>query len=241
MSPDDALATAGAFTDLSTLDSQNMPLILMHPHKGMLLKQDVSILEVRQDAVLFQATNLKMCAVLAGHTYLHSPALPKPLDARVLESNITTGMVVLSDLAYISAGWKTRHHERVSPQCPTYVTAHGRRGAFRACMENVSISGMGALAYKIEQVGLRLEPGCKVRLDFSLSPDATWTSIKAVIIYLQSLGSSMTRLGLRLYPHSGQMRVLENWITGRQENILMELDQIYWRLRESRRVEYQFF
>jgi hypothetical protein len=239
MSPADVLSLAGAYTQLSTLDRQD--LILIHPFKGILLKQDVSVLETRQDSILFQATNLKMCAVLAGHTYLHSPALPKPLEARVRELDITTGMLALSDFAYLSAGWETRQHERVSPQCPTYVTAHERSGAFRASMENVSISGMGALAYKLEQVGLDIKPGCKVRLDFSLSPDATCTGIKAVVIYLQSLGISMTRLGLRLYPRSGQIRALESWIMHRQESILEELDQIYWRLRESRRVEYQFF
>ena len=241
MSPNDLPAVDDVLSVIRYLGQQNAALELTKSFRGLVLQQDVSILEVNPTDVAFRTTNIEMSAVLEGDVYLHSQLFPKPVMAQFKNLDLRKGMLVLSGFAYIDNEWKKRQHARVRPKHPTYVTLHWKRKAVRECMDNISVNGMGILAFKIFERGIRIQPGSNVRLDFKLSPDHKYMALKGAIIYVNTIGRYLTTIGIRLFPTAKESRLLENYIAPRKQEILEELNQAYWELIMPRGVESLYF
>jgi hypothetical protein len=150
-------------------------------------------------------------------------------------------MLVLSGFAYVDIEWKKRQHERVQPKHPIYVTLHWKRKAVRVCMVNISVDGMGVLAYKLLERGMRIQPGSNVQLDFELLPEHKYTALKGTIIYLNTTGRFSAIIGIRLFPKAKEARFLEEYVAQREQEILVELNQAYWELSRPRGVESLYF
>ena len=241
MSPNDLPAVDDVLSVIRYLGQQNAALELTKSFRGLVLQQDVSILEVNPTDVAFRTTNIEMSAVLEGDVYLHSQLFPKPVMAQFKNLDLRKGMLVLSGFAYIDNEWKKRQHARVRPKHPTYVTLHWKRKAVRECMDNISVNGMGILAFKIFERGIRIQPGSNVRLDFQLSPDHKYMALKGTIIYVNTIGRYLTTIGIRLFPTAKESRLLENYIAPRKQEILEELNQAYRELIMPRGVESLYF
>jgi hypothetical protein len=226
---------------LRRLQKQKAVMKMFKPFRGILLDQEVRILEVGPDRAVFQATDLKMCAVLEGIAYLQNPELPRPLAARVVDLSVRKGMVILSDFTFSKTGWKERKQERVCQKKPSYVSLRCKRKTFRVPLENVSINGMGLLAYKIFERGALIEPGSMVKLDFQLFPGYHWANVKGKVMHLQPIDHSMARIGIRLYPNEPEARSLGRYVAFRKKEILEEMDLAYMRRIGPRRVDYLFF
>jgi len=240
MSPYDSPAVDDVISVIRYLGQQNATLELTKSFRGLVLQQDVTILEVNPNNAAFRTTNIEMSAILEGDVYLHSRLFPKPVMAQFKNLDLRKGVLVLSDFAYIDNEWKKRQHERVRPKHPTYVTLHWKRKAVRECMENISANGMRILAYKIFESGMRIQPGSNVHLDFQLSPDRKFTALKGTIIYINTIGR-YTTLGIRLFPTAKESRMLEKHIAPRKQEILEELKQAYRELIMPRGVASLYF
>jgi hypothetical protein len=226
---------------LKTLQQQSTAIKMIQQFRGILLDQEVSILDVCPDSAVFQATNLKMCAVLEGLAYLRNRKFPRPLAGRVVDMSVRRGMIILSEFAFAETEWKERRQERVCQKNPTYVSLRCKRRVFRVPLENISVNGMGVLAYKIFERGATLEPGSMVRLDFRLSSGYNWADIRGKIIHLQSIDNSMARIGIRLYPNEKEARSLARYVALRKREIMEEMNRAYMKRIEPRTVDCLFF
>jgi len=240
MSPNDSPAVDDVLSVIRDLGQQNAALELTKSYRGLVLQQDVSILEVNPNDVTFRTTDIEMSAVLEGDVYLHNQLFPKPVMAQFKNLDLRKGTLVLSGFAYIDNEWKNRQHERVRPKHPTYVTLHWKKKAVRAYMENISVNGMRILGCKIFESGMRIQPGSTVHLDFQLSPGHNYTAIKGTIIYLNAIGR-YTTIGIRLFPTAKVSRLLEKHIAPRKQEILEELKQAYRELIMPTGVESLYF
>ena len=227
--------------DLSFSGREPESIKLVKPFKGMLLNQDVLVLDTTPNSATFKATNLKMYAALEGQIYLHSQVFPKPMAAHILDLNYGKGTLVVSDFTYIEGEWKERQCERVRVKDPTYISVCWRQMKIRASLENISAIGMGILAYKPEERGLRLQTGSRVQIDFQLSPHSNMAGLKGRVVYVQPVDGSLVKLGIRLHPNALEARSLESYVTRRKVEILEELTQAYYETRRPRRVERLYF
>jgi hypothetical protein len=223
------------------LGQQNAAIELTKSFRGLVLQQDVSVLEVNPDDAAFRITNIEMSAALGGNVYLHNQLFPKPVMAQFKKLDMRKGILILSGFAYIDTDLKKRQHERVRPKRPIYVTLYWKRKALRACMDNISVNGMGILAFKIFEKGMRIQPGSKVRLDFQLSPNPKYMALKGTIIYINTIGRHLSAIGIRLFPAARESRLLKEYIAPRKQDILGELNQAYWELIKPRGVESLYF
>ncbi len=223
------------------LGQQSAALELTKSFRGIIFKQDVSILEVSPDDATFRASNIEMCAATETEVYLHNQLFPKPVMAQLKSLNIRNGMLVLSDFAYADMEWKKRQHERVQPKCPIYVTLHWKGKALRACMENISVDGLGLLAYKLFEKGMKIRPGSIIRLDFQLSPGQKFSALRGRIIYINTIDRYSPTMGIRLFPKVKEVRVLEKYVARRKQEILEELNQEYSELSKPRGVDSLYF
>lgn len=220
---------------------QNAAIELTKSFRGLVLQQDVRVLEVNPDSATFRVTHTETCAALEGDVYLHSRLFPKPVMAKIKSLNLDNGMLVLSGFAYIDSELEKRQHERVRPKNPTYVTLHWKGKAHRACLDNISVNGMGILAFKIFEKGMRIQPGSKVQLEFYLPPDYIYMAPKGTTIYINTIGRYLTKIGFRLFPTVRESRLLKEYIAPRKQEILEELKQEYWEMKRPRGIETLYF
>jgi hypothetical protein len=182
-----------------------------------------------------------MCAALEDDVYLHNQSFPKPVMARLKGLSLNDGMLVLSDFAYKDSEWKERKHERVRPKNPSYVTLRCKKKVLRAPIENISVSGMGVLAYKPVEKGMDFQPGSMIYLDFKLTPNDEYNGIKGKIIYLHPVGGCSVKLGIQLYPKASEAQSFEKYIEKRKREILGELELLYLESSWPRGVEHLYF
>jgi hypothetical protein len=241
MLPDYPPAVDDVLSVIRYLGQQNETLELTKSYRGLVLQQDVKILEVTVDDATFRTTNLEMSAALKGNVYLHSQLFPKPVMAKLKNLDLKKGILVLSGFAYIDNQLKKRQHERVRPKHPAYVTLHWKTKAVRECIENISVNGMGVLAFKLLEKGMSIRPGSKIQLEFQLSPDHKYTGLKGTVIYVNSIDSYLTTIGIQLFPNIRETRLLEKYIAPRKQEILEELNQAYWELVKPKGVASLYF
>lgn len=241
MPPDYAHAVDDILSVIKYLGQRNDALKVTKSYRGLVLQQEVNILEVTGNDATLRTTNLEMSAALKGKVYLHSQLFPKPVIAQLKSLDLKKGILVLSDFAYIDNELKKRQHERVRPKHPTYVTLHWKSKAVRECIENISVNGMGILAFKFLEKGMRIQPGSKIQLEFQLSPDHNYTSLKGTVIYINSLDSYLTTIGIQLFPTIRESRLLEKYINPRKQEILEELNQAYWEMIKPKGVASLYF
>jgi hypothetical protein len=228
-------------TIIRSLGRQNAALHLTKSFRGIVLNQDINILEVNPDCATFQTTSIEMCAALEGDIYLHNQLFPKPVVAHLKNLNTCKGIFVLSGFTYIDTEWKERQYERVRPPKTVYVTLHWRRKKFRASLENISVNGMGLLAYKLFESRMNIQPGSYTQLEFQLSPEYKSMALKGRIIYSRAINNSFVKLGIHLYPKAREARSLKKYIAQRKYEIMEELDQTFTELSRPRGVESLFF
>jgi hypothetical protein len=108
---------------INCLGQQGAAVELKKSFAGLLLQQEVRVLEVNPEDAAFQLTNVEMSAALEGDVFLHNRLFPKPVKARVKSLDIGKCILVLSGFVYIDNGLEKRQHERVRPKHSTYVTS----------------------------------------------------------------------------------------------------------------------
>jgi hypothetical protein len=241
MLPDYFPAVGDVLSTIRSLGQQNATLELTKSYRGLVLQQDVSILEVITQDAIFRTTNSEMRAALEGNVYLHSQLFSKPVMAQLKSLDLKKGALVLSGFAYTDNELKKRQHEKVRPKHPTYVTLHWKRKAIRECIQNISVNGMGILAFKIFEKGMRIQPGSKVQLEFQLSPDNKYTGLAGKVIYINSIDRCLTTIGIQLFPTSRESRLFGKYIAPRAQEILDELSQAYSELIKPRGVASLYF
>lgn len=226
---------------IRNLSRQHAPVELTKTFRGIVIRQDVNPFEVNPGEAAFRVTSMEMCAALEGDVTLHSRHFPRPVTAHIRSLDMLQGTLVLSGFAYAEAEWKKRDHERVRPGRPTYITLRCRGRAVRACLENLSVEGVGALAFGVLDRRIGIQPGVSVLLDFALPPDCQFTALRGKIVYLKKAGLSAAALGIRLFPRLKEARLLENYVASRKQEIFEELHRAYWELSRPRGVESLYF
>lgn len=241
MSPNYSPVTEDVLSVIGYLGQQNSALEVTKTYRGIVVQQDVNILEINSEEVTLRVTDIETCTALKGEVYLHNPLFPKPVMAQLKSMDLNKGLFVLSGLAYKDSDWKKRQYERVQPKHPTYVNLHWKGITVRACLANISVDGMGVTAYKLVEKGIKIQPGANIKLDFQLLADHKYTSTKGTVIYINATGKSLSLLGIRLYPRPREVHRLEKYITQRKQEILHELSLAYWEKSKPGGVESLYF
>ena len=226
---------------MSYLGQQDAAIELKKSFRGLLLQQEVRVLEVSPEEAAFLLTDIEMSAALEGSVFLHSQLFPKPVKAHVKSLDIEKCILVLSGFVYVDIELNKRQHERVWPKQSTYLTLHCRGKAHRACIDNISASGIGIFAFKIFERGMKIRPGSKIQLEFRLSPDHKNMVLNGKIVYINTINRYSTTMGIRLFPKARESRLLSEYIAPRKQEILEELSQAYWESIRPRGVESLYF
>jgi len=214
-----------AFDVLTRLAEKKLPLYLSLPYKGMALPQELQILDIQEGQITIQAPNQGGNFLAGDFIFLHSQEITQTLVARLVEINLPTGRLRLSEVVYLDTPWKERSDMRVEPKDPIMVDVRSASMTYRACMENLSLNGAGLLAYKAIERGVPLEPQQRVLLDFELPQEHRRIVVGGVIANLHLLGDTLVRIGVHILPSVIKKRWLKRYILWRKNEILEELER----------------
>ena len=225
MSSNGWAAANDLFPVFESLAKQQSTLTLSNSYQGIVWFQDSRIMAVNPEFAVVKVKDCKTFVSPGNHIQLHNTAFSRPVNATLQDLNYDDGLLFLSGIAYSDREWQPRYHERVQPKNPTYAILTFNRRNIRACIENVSMNGQGLLIDKRYLQDSRIKLASKVLIKFKLPPAFEWMSLKASVVNLNIINDSLVRLGIRLHPNTQESRSLVNYVTGRKQEILAELDQ----------------
>ena len=215
-----------------------IPLTLVCTYKGMVLSQDIHLLSVLPGQVVLQAPQNRLLISLSKSIYLYSRDRLESFKAEVQE--VKEGRIVLSNLTTIGRSWKERICERVQPGSTIYADFHMNKLSIRACIEELSTTGIRLSAYKLFEKGLSLHRDAIGLLRFRLPNDRIEMSLKAKVIYFKQY-EKMVISGVRVYPSSPQADRLQKYVSIRRNEILQELNQKCAEMYEPQKVSDLYF
>jgi hypothetical protein len=226
---------------LGILAHQGAPLRMSRTYRGLLVTVDVNLLTIGADRVLFQDPRNRIYVRPGDQIVLHSPVSDETLGGRVLEINIQQCLISVGELTQIDRPWSERGQERVQAHQPVRVSLRDGNRGVPTLLENLSLTGVGLLAYKLTERGLELRPGQAVNLDFELPRGAGRFLLSARMANVGYPSSHLACLGVATYPDVEQAQQLERYITHRKAEILQEIDLSFAESFEAHTVTQLYF
>ncbi len=224
---------------INALPNPFPPVSLTKHYKGTTLNQQGRIVDINPFSATIQATQPMTFHILSGMIHLRSEVFPGAICANIHPVDHTQGTFHLSDLSY--GGWRDRKAERVQPKYPTFINIHFNRKTYPAYLEDICNEGMGILVSKKIDPDGRLRAGVKLLLEFRLTPEHAFNNLRGAILYRKNIDHEIDKYGLHLLPNTNQKTTLQAYITQRYDEILNELEQSYYRMRDPFRVENKRF
>jgi hypothetical protein len=226
---------------LQILARHNAPLHMSHAYRGVLFTQELSLVSLSSDHAMFKAARCHLETQAGDRIFLHSPDISEVLSARVIELDIQLGRLVLGDFAPTGRSWADRSHDRVQPRQPIRVNLRCDSCTLPTSLENVSLVGIGLLAYKPTERGLDPRVNVPVKIDFELPVTRGRVSLPGRLANITYPGARLACLGINTFPNTEQARVLERYITQRKAEIVDELDNSFMAAFEPQSVKELYF
>jgi hypothetical protein len=244
------------------LCQQNTLWRLTKAFKGIEITQEVQIIAVDQDSVVIKTNSCEFCGGSMGQVYLQNPEFLCPATAQLKALNPARGLFLLTMVIFKDTPWFSRQNDRVQPAHPTYATLFQAGNFMRLPLENISIHGAKLLVYRPAQKGLHMELGTPISLqlpvlsneqqehwggDYSFDRiEATQSTkpdfkVKGRVIYQVTVDDELQQLGIRFTSQSLQTTRLQEYISARKEEILLELYQNYLHIFGPQAVHSFFF
>jgi len=217
------IITGNVMDDITRLASEDLPLQIFQPFKGMVLTQTIKILEVGQGYVTLQAPRQEISYVLSDFIFLHSHDFSQTITARLEKINLTAGRMTISNLKYTEVCWHDRASERVQPKNPILVTIRAGKSIFQAFIEDISLTGIGILGYKIIEKGISLQPADTTTLIIKLPPWQSRLVVHGTVANIHSYKNGMVRIGEQFYPSEAIKPGIKAYIDLRKKELNDEL------------------
>lgn len=215
-----------SLSNLNTLLRDSTVIKMTRPYRGMLFTQDLAFIAIEQQQALFSTSRGRLLANPGDRIFLHSPGGANVFMAHVVEVDHFLGRLTLKDFEATGRGWAVRRHERVQPSQPTRVMLHCQDRFLPTFLENLSLTGVGLLAYKPLERGLQPNIGHEVRVEFALPTVHARMALGGRLVSVYYPGQQLAMLGVQTTPTLPQATMLERYITNRQGEIVDEIDQV---------------
>jgi len=213
-------------SNVESLFNHDIPVKLTRPFRGMLFTQELSFVSMELDQAQFTIAHGRLLTKPGDRIFLRCPSGNEVFSARVLELDNYLGRLILGEFKSLGRSWATRSHERVQPHQPTRVVLHCKDCFLPTFLENLSLAGVGLLAYKAVEHGLRPRIGHAVKVDFELPVARGRLSLPGKLVNVSYPGARLAYIGVQIFPNVQQARLLERYITNRQGEITNEIDQV---------------
>lgn len=226
---------------LQPLSRRSVPLKMSFSFRGLQFTQEIALIQVAGSRAWFQAAHNRLILTLGARVVLHSPALKEMISAQVTNLNLTMGRLELGEMSRLGRAWVEHRYEEVQPRQPIRAVLHTGNFRLPVALEDLSIGGVGLLAYKPAEHGVVLQVGLAVKVEFDLLPVKTRFSLTGKVANLRAPAAHLTCVGVETYPTPQQARLLGQYIAQRKAEILDELNRVFHETLEPRSAKDLYF
>ena len=211
---------------LEALFKPELCVTVSRTFRGMLFTQELSFISMQLDQALFTISHGRLLADPGDQIFLRSPSGTEVFSARVMELDNYLGRLTLGEFKSMGRSWIARSQERVQPHQPTRVILRCKDCFLPTFLENLSLAGVGLLAYKPVEHGMEPRIGHAVKVDFDLPLARGHLSLPGKLVNVGYPGACLAYVGVQIFPNMQQARLLERYITNRQGEIINEIDNV---------------
>lgn len=204
----------------------DLPITMSRPFRGMLFAQELSFVAMVSGRFHFTIARGQLLVNPGDRIFLRSYNGAEVFSARVMEIDNTRGRLELAELRPTGRSWATRSCERVQPHQPTRVMLRCKDCFLSTFLENISLVGVGLLAYKPVERGMEPRIGHAVKVEFELPRVSGRFSLPGKLVNVSYPGANLAYIGVHIFPNAQQAHRLEPYITNRQGEIVNEIDQV---------------
>ncbi len=154
-------------TELKRFVGQNREFDFMNVYKGVPLVYKGVLQDIQGEEVIFELQSIdSICLTWSKETHILDNSLFSGIKADVMDFNINSGQVLLSNFSYSDRGFGDRALVRVEPEDPIPVQLRWDDTKMEAKIVDISLTGFGIQLEQLqEQIQTR---GKRIHLKFQI-------------------------------------------------------------------------
>ena len=212
------------------LQAAGSPVRLLNTYRGFPVAYDATILSIDKGMVACRVHEYQAVSMaLEGVTHIQSERLPETVRASVMAVDVVKKRAVLTEFEGADSAIGKRESIRVQPNEPLDAEIYDGRRRIGGKIADISSTGVGVFTFAAYIYGdLSFELNKEVYVDFRLPNAEAITRFQGVVTsVVDQKGTSMHRLGVKIFPNPEVQPLLESYIQTRKEETARELSLIY--------------
>lgn len=215
------MAVDPIISDLQYVMETGQELDILNFHKSFPItcKGRVEVIDQNTVTLKVQPPG-SVCLESQEQTIVLSRGLPEAVRARIVEFNLVTGVLRLSDFGYVGSHFGDRMIARVQPGDTIEVGIASDEQQYAGVLADVSLSGVGVYvdvnAFEKNQM---------VELSLPL-PDGK-VNMPGKILNISTAPNGQTRLAIGFTRNAQEIAIVMRYIKDRRTEILTEIEYMY--------------
>lgn len=222
------MAADPILADLQFVMETGQELDILNFHKSFPITCKARVERITPDAVTLKVQPPgSICLESQENTIVLSRGLPEAVRARIVEFDLVSGKLKLSDLGYVGTHFGERMIARVQPEGTVPVEVEMGDEQFQGELVDVSLSGVG-----IHIPEHNFQKGQMIQITLPL-PEGRVT-LPGKILNVSELERNLQRLAIGFTRNAQEIAVIMRYIKDRRSEILAEIDQLYQKAYEDK-------
>ncbi len=207
-------------SDLQYVLETNQELDILNFHKSFPITCKARVENINGAIVTLKVQPPgSVCLQQQEHTLVLSRGLPEAVRARILEFDLVSGKLKLTDLDYVGAHFGDRMIARVSPEGNMPVEIATTEQTYNGQLVDVSLSGVGI--HVTEDV---FRQGMVIQMTLPL-PEGRITLPGKILTISNTAGQK--RLSISFTRNAQEISLIMRYVKDRRMEILSEIDELY--------------
>jgi hypothetical protein len=215
--------------DLQYVRETSQELDILNFYKSFPITCKARVEAIERDTVLLQVQPPgSVCLEAQEDTIVLSRGLPEAVRARIVDFDLITGSLRLSDFTYVGSHFGERMIARVQPEETIEIEIEAADRHMSGTLVDLSLSGVGVYT---EESGF--QRGQLLLLTLPL-PEGKVTMPGKVLNVTPAPESDLTRLSIGFTRNAQEIAVVMRYIKERRTEILNEVENMYERSYRAR-------
>jgi hypothetical protein len=222
------MAVDPIISDLQFVMETGQELDILNFHKSFPITCKARVEKIDKDVVVFSVQPPgSVCLEAQEQTIMLSRGLPEAVHAKVLDFDLKSGQLQLTDFTYVGQRFGERMIARVQPEDTLYVILEVGDQQHTGRLVDVSLSGVGVVVR-----GLKVQRGQLLELTLPL-PEGK-ISLPGKILNISDAPENSTRYSIGFTRNAQEIAVIMRYIKDRRSEILAEIELMYERSLNAR-------
>jgi hypothetical protein len=209
---------------------------LYNTYKGVPITFDAEFIKIARGIITLRVHKYQaLCIKKTGQTILRHDLLPNPVQGLAVKVDFVELLVMVHDFQYIAASAGNRQMMRVEPERAfTVVLSNG--AVVNATAIDISEGGFGVFVKSLFFTDRNFGLEKTVNMEFRFPQERRLVGkMSGVVVNVHpDLNEERFRVGIHSYPDNDAKKLINDYVTQRQADIIQELDTLHRLVQRSK-------